>query len=343
MSCQPSFRQGKVDENTFLFLNVRLIPSLMISVKDLKIHYGDFVAVDRLTFAVEKGSVYGLIGPNGAGKTTTIKALATLLEPTYGEINLGDVSVLHNPEEARKILGYMPDFPPVYDDLRVDEFCDLFAHAYGLDSNQRKNKVEECLGLTDLQDKRKALCKSLSRGMKQRALLAKTLIHDPEVLLLDEPAANLDPKARIDLRNLLRKLASEGKTILVSSHVLSELQDLCDAIGIMKDGTMIHSGTIDEIAEKTNPARTVQVYLTEAFDGIEDCLKDFSVISSVHSVDESRKCFEFIHEGTSQEEADVLSSLVEKGAKIYRFEPKQSKVEDLFLQVESENGKGEIR
>ena len=327
----------------FLFLNVRLIRSLMISVKDLKIHYGDFVAVDRLTFAVEKGSVYGLIGPNGAGKTTTIKALATLLEPTYGEINLGDVSVLHNPEEARKILGYMPDFPPVYDDLRVEEFCDLFAHAYGLDSNQRKNKVEECLGLTDLQDKRKALCKSLSRGMKQRALLAKTLIHDPEVLLLDEPAANLDPKARIDLRNLLRKLASEGKTILVSSHVLSELQDLCDAIGIMKDGTMIHSGTIDEIAEKTNPARTVQVYLTEAFDGIEDCLKDFPDISSFHAVDENKKRFEFIHEGTSQEEAEVLSSLVEKGAKIYRFEPKQSKVEDLFLQVESENGKGEIR
>ena len=247
----------------------------MISVQDLKIHYGNFVAVDQLTFQVEKGSVYGLIGPNGAGKTTTIKALATLLEPTYGEINLGDVSVLHEPEEARKILGYMPDFPPVYDDLRVDEFCDLFAHAYGLDSSKRKSKVEECLGLTDLLDKRKVLCKSLSRGMKQRALLAKTLVHDPEVLLLDEPAANLDPKARIDLRNLLRKLASEGKTVLVSSHVLSELQDLCDTIGIMKDGTMIHSGTIDEIAEKTNPARTVQVHLTEAFDGIEDCLKDF--------------------------------------------------------------------
>jgi len=315
----------------------------MISVQDLKIHYGNFVAVDQLTFQVEKGSVYGLIGPNGAGKTTTIKALATLLEPTYGEINLGDISVLHEPEEARKILGYMPDFPPVYDDLRVDEFCDLFAHAYGLDSNQRKSKVEECLGLTDLLDKRKVLCKSLSRGMKQRALLAKTLVHDPEVLLLDEPAANLDPKARIDLRNLLRKLASEGKTVLVSSHVLSELQDLCDTIGIMKNGTMIHSGTIDEIAEKTNPARTVQVHLTEAFDGIEDCLKDFPVISSFYAVDESRKRFEFIHEGSNQVEAEVLSSLVGKGAKIYRFEPKQSKVEDLFLQVESENWKGEIR
>jgi ABC-2 type transport system ATP-binding protein len=313
----------------------------MISVQDLKIHYGDFVAVDQLTFQVEKGSVYGLIGPNGAGKTTTIKALATLLEPTYGEINFGGISALHEPEEARKVLGYMPDFPPVYDDLRVDEFCDLFAHTYGLDSNQRKSKVEECLGLTDLLDKRKDLCKSLSRGMKQRALLAKTLVHDPEVLLLDEPAANLDPKARIDLRNLLRKLASEGKTILVSSHVLSELQDLCDTIGIMKGGTMIHSGTLDEIAEKTNPARTVQVHLTEVFDGIEDYLQDLPVISSVRVVEENRMRFEFIHEGTNQEEAEILSSLVGKGAKIYRFEPKQSKVEDLFLQVESENEKGD--
>ena len=194
----------------------------------------------------------------------------------------------------------------------------------------KEKTVEECLGLTDLLDKRKALCKSLSRGMKQRALLAKTLVHEPEVLLLDEPAANLDPKARIDLRNLLRKLASEGKTILVSSHVLSELQDLCDTIGIMKEGTMIHSGTIDEIAEKTNPARTVQVHLTEPFDGIDACLKNFAVVSSVHTVDEDRKRLEFIHDGTSQDEAKVLASLVGKGAKIYRFEPKQSKVEDLF-------------
>ena len=335
MSCQRSFRQGKVDETMFLFLNVRLRPSLMISVKDLKIHYGNFVAVDRLTFEVGKGLVYGLIGPNGAGKTTTIKALATLLEPTYGEIKLGDVSVLNEPEEARKILGYMPDFPPVYDDLRVDEFCDLFAHAYGLDSNQRKSKVEECLGLTDLLDKRKALCKSLSRGMKQRALLAKTLVHEPEVLLLDEPAANLDPKARIDLRNLLRKLASEGKTILVSSHVLSELQDLCDTIGIMKEGTMIHSGTIDQIAEKTSPSKTIHIHLTDPFDEIDACMADFPMVSSLTSIHDSMTRFELTHTGTTKDEAEILSTLVNKGAKVCRFQPKQSKVEDLFLQVES--------
>jgi ABC-2 type transport system ATP-binding protein len=313
----------------------------MISVKDLKIHYGDFVAVDRLTFGVEKGSVYGLIGPNGAGKTTTIKAIATLIEPTYGEITLDGTSVLHEPEQARKILGYMPDFPPVYDDLRVEEFCDLFAHAYGLKETERKNKVDECLGLTDLLDKRKALCKSLSRGMKQRALLAKTLIHDPEVLLLDEPAANLDPKARIDLRNLLRKLASEGKTILVSSHVLSELQDLCDAIGIMKQGSMIHSGTIDEIAEKTSPTKTIEIHLTDPFDGIESRLNEFSMISTFTSTNESMTRFELVHTGSIYDEAKFLESLVKQEAKVCRFQPKQSKVEDLFLQVESEDGKGE--
>jgi ABC-2 type transport system ATP-binding protein len=313
----------------------------MISVKDLKIHYGDFVAVDRLTFEVEKGSVYGLIGPNGAGKTTTIKAIASLIEPTYGEISLDGTSVLHEPEKARKMLGYMPDFPPVYDDLRVDEFCDLFAHAYGLNPEERAKKVEECLGLTALLDKRKALCKTLSRGMKQRALLAKTLVHDPPVMLLDEPAANLDPRARIDLRNLLRKLASEGKTILVSSHVLSELQDLCDAIGIMKQGTMIHSGTIDEIAKKTNPSKTIQIDLTDPLDGIESGLNDFSMISSFASINDSMTRFELAHTGTINDEADILASLVNKGAKVCRFQPKQSKVEDLFLQVESGSMEGD--
>ena len=340
MSCQGSSRQGKVDPNSFLFLSARY-PLPMISVQDLKIHYGDFVAVDRLTFEVEKGSVYGLIGPNGAGKTTTIKAIATLIEPTYGEITLDGTSVLHEPEQARKMLGYMPDFPPVYDDLRVEEFCDLFAHAYGLDPTARQHKVDECLSLTGLEDRRRDLCKALSRGMKQRALLAKTLVHEPQVMLLDEPAANLDPKARIDLRNLLRKLASDGKTILVSSHVLSELQDLCDAIGIMKQGSMIHSGTIDEIARKTSPSKTIEIGLADPFGDVEGALKEFSIISSFAPTNEDKTRFELTHTGTTQDEAGILASLINQGAKVCRFQPKQSKVEDLFLQVESDDGKGE--
>ena len=222
----------------------------MIQVKDLKIHYGEFVAVNNLSFSVKKGTIYGLIGPNGAGKTTTIKAIATLLEPTYGEIIIEGISVLHEPEKARCILGYMPDFPPVYDDLRVEEFCDLFAKAYGQTKSVRKQKVENALTKTDLIDKRKDFCRSLSRGMKQRALLAKTLVHDPTIMLLDEPGANLDPKARIEMRNLLHKLADDGKTILISSHVLSELQDLCDEIGIMKNGEMVVTGSIEKITHE---------------------------------------------------------------------------------------------
>ena len=177
--------------------------------------------------------------------------------------------------------------------------------------------------------------------MKQRALLAKTLVHEPQVMLLDEPAANLDPKARIDLRNLLRKLASDGKTILVSSHVLSELQDLCDAIGIMKQGSMIHSGTIDEIARKTSPSKTIEIGLADPFGDVEGALKEFSIISSFAPTNEDKTRFELTHTGTTQDEAGILASLINQGAKVCRFQPKQSKVEDLFLQVESDDGKGE--
>ena len=167
----------------------------MIKVTDLKIHFGDKVAVDHLSFTVPTGSVYGLIGPNGAGKTTTIKAIATLIEPTHSvKFFVNQIRISHQPEQARKHLGYMPDFPPVYDDLKVEEFCDLFAHAYGVNKDQRKKKVDECLRLTDLREQATAKCKSLSRGMKQRALLAKTLVHDPSVLLLDEPGQISTPK-----------------------------------------------------------------------------------------------------------------------------------------------------
>ena len=309
----------------------------MIKCEDLKIHYGDHVAVDSLSFEVTSGSVYGLIGPNGAGKTTTIKAIATLIEPTYGEIFVDHIPVLHQPEEARKIIGYMPDFPPVYDELRVEEFCDLFAHAYGLESGARARKVEECLRLTDLLDKRRALCKTLSRGMKQRALLAKTLVHDPSVLLLDEPAANLDPKARIDLRNLLRRLASSGKTVLVSSHVLTELEDLCDAIGIMNQGNMALSGSLEEVtaSASTSASQVILLELAEPFPNLENLLSDSPSVSRVEARDEAARIFEITHPGDKSAAATLLTSLTGAGAKVCGFHLKQSKVEDLFLEIEA--------
>jgi ABC-2 type transport system ATP-binding protein len=307
----------------------------MIQVEDLKIHYGEFVAVDNLSFSVKKGSVFGLIGPNGAGKTTTIKAIATLIEPTYGEIKLGDTSVLHQPEEARSMLGYMPDFPPVYDDLRVEEFCDLFAHAYGQSATERKEKVDLALAQTDLTDKRRDLCKSLSRGMKQRALLAKTLVHDPSVMLLDEPGANLDPKARIDMRNLLRKLADQGKTILVSSHVLTELEDLCDEIGIMRNGKMVVCGSLEEITQSKHTQRTLEIELLKSFPELPHWVEQHATLSGLKETNESKTHFQIIHSGSREEVPEILSQMIGLGVEVTSFTTRKSKVEDLFLEIES--------
>ena len=307
----------------------------MINIQDLKIHYGEFVAVNNLSFSVKPGSVFGLIGPNGAGKTTTIKAIATLIEPTYGEIKLGDTSVLHQPEEARSMLGYMPDFPPVYDDLRVDEFCDLFAHAYGQSATERKKKVDLALAQTDLTDKRRHLCKSLSRGMKQRALLAKTLVHDPSVMLLDEPGANLDPKARIDMRNLLRKLADQGKTILVSSHVLTELEDLCDEIGIMRNGKMVVCGSMEEITQSKHTKRTLEIELLRSFPKLPEWVAEHATLSELKETNESKNHFQIIHSGSREEVPEILSQIVGLGVEVTSFTTRKSKVEDLFLEIES--------
>ena len=307
----------------------------MIKCKDLMIHYGDQVAVNSLSFEVEKGSVYGLIGPNGAGKTTTMKAIATLIEPTYGEIFVDEISVLHQPEKARKIIGYMPDFPPVYEDLRIEEFCDLFAHAYGLQRDARSKKVDECLRLTNLLEKRRAFCKTLSRGMKQRALLAKTLVHEPSVLLLDEPAANLDPKGRFDLRTLLRRLASSGKTVLISSHILSELEGLCDSIGIMKKGSMTHSGSLEEITVSASTSVVIRLELTHPFPSLKSILREYPSVSQVNSPENEERIFEITHLGDKTQAAALLTALTGAGAKICGFQLMKSKMEDLFLGLES--------
>ncbi len=307
----------------------------MIEVRDLKVDYGDIVAVDGLSFEVEKGEVYGLIGPNGAGKTTIIKAIATLLEPTYGEILVGGISALHEPENVRGMLGYMPDFPPVYDDLKVGEFVELFAAAYDVPHAKRKAEVDRCLEVTALTDHRRAFCKTLSRGMKQRALLAKTLVHDPPALLLDEPAANLDPKARIDLRNLLRRLAAEDKTILVSSHVLTELQDLCDSIGIMRSGKMVVDGKLEEVVERQGTSRKLKVELLFPFPRAHDLLADHPKVLLKEGIDENALSLETVFKGNDEEASTLLRSLVEQGAPVKAFHPKKADVEELFLAVEA--------
>jgi len=219
----------------------------MIETVDLTKKYGDFIALDSLDLKLERGDLFGFIGPNGAGKTTTIRILSTLLAPTWGEAYVCGYSVHTHPREIRRAIGYMPDMFGVYDDMRVGEYLEFFAAAYRIDGPARRQVAERSLELVDLDSKRDELVTSLSRGMTQRLGLARVLLHDPEVLLLDEPASGLDPRARIEMRNLLKRLQGMGKTILVSSHILPELADICNRVGIIEYGRLLACGGVQEL------------------------------------------------------------------------------------------------
>ena len=221
-------------------------PQPMIQISALTKVYRDLTAVRDLNLTINKGDVFGFIGPNGAGKTTTIKVLATLLEPSSGHAFIDGIDCVKHPLEVRRVMGYMPDFFGVYDDVKVWEYLDFFAAAYKIPVNKRKSIIDDVLDLTDLTGKREAYVESLSRGMKQRLCLAKTLVHDPKVLLLDEPASGLDPRARIEFRALLKELQQMGKTIFVSSHILPELADFCNVVGIMERGHLVVAGRVHD-------------------------------------------------------------------------------------------------
>ena len=232
-----------------------------ISTTALTKRYGSLTAVDDLTLEIPKGSVFGLIGPNGAGKSTTFSILATLLTPTAGTVSVGGADPVKEPMEVRRRLGYMPDVMGVYDGLRVDEYLEFFAAAYKLPRATWPDLVSGLLDLVDLSVKRDAFVDSLSRGMKQRLSLARALVHDPEILILDEPASGLDPRARIDLRGLLAELSTMGKTVIISSHILAELEEMCSHVAILEAGRLLASGTPREIADRISGHRTVLVRL----------------------------------------------------------------------------------
>src|SRR5919112_676172 len=237
----------------------------MIETRDLTKMYGDLYALDRLTLKLEKGDVYGFIGPNGAGKTTTMRILATLLNPTWGEASVCGYSIYNGAKDIRRMMGYMPDFFGVYDDMKVIEYLEFFAAAYRINGPARRKKCEQVLELVDLGYKRDALVTSLSRGMTQRLGLARVLLHDPQVLLLDEPASVLDPRARIEMRALLKELRKMGKTILVSSHILPELADICNKIGIIEQGCLLVNGEVTEVMRQVR----TDIVLTDAANMLE--------------------------------------------------------------------------
>ncbi len=226
-----------------------------IETVDLTKRYGATKALDRLTLTVPEGEVFGFIGPNGAGKTTTIRILSTLTTPTSGRARIGGVDLVHRPAEAKRLFGYMPDHIGIYDDMTVAEYLHFFAAAYGIHGAPREKVIADVLALTDLEGKRDAEIRTLSRGMSQRLSLSRVLLHDPKVLLLDEPAAGLDPRARVEFKELVAQLRAMGKTIFLSSHILSEVEEMCTVIGILEAGRLVYSGPIDEarrrLAEET--------------------------------------------------------------------------------------------
>jgi ABC-2 type transport system ATP-binding protein len=231
----------------------------MIETIDLTKKYGDFFALESLTLKLEQGDLFGFIGPTGAGKTTTIRILSTLLSPTWGEAYVCGHSIYTHPREIRRAIGYMPDIFGVYDDMRVIEYLEFFAAAYRIDGPKRRQVAERSLELVDLVAKRDELVTSLSRGMTQRLGLARVLLHDPQVLLLDEPASGLDPRARIEMRNLLKRLQGMGKTILVSSHILPELADICNRVGIIEYGRLLACGNVQDLLAQVRGRPTVRI------------------------------------------------------------------------------------
>ncbi len=228
-------------------------PPNVIKTQDLTKVYGDTRAINNLTLELQQGDVFGYIGPNGSGKTTTMRILATLLQPSWGEAYVCDYSIYTHPKEIRRLIGYMPDFFGVYDDMKVIEYLEFFAAAYRIKGPKRHKVCEDMLALVDLGYKRDALVTSLSRGMTQRLGLARVLLHDPQVLLLDEPASGLDPRARIEIRGLLKELRALGKTIMVSSHILPELADVCNKIGIIELGELRVSADVTDVTAPRAP------------------------------------------------------------------------------------------
>lgn len=315
--------------------------SAAIETINLTKRYGRTLALDQLNLNVAPGTIYGFVGPNGAGKTTTLRMLAGLLEPSSGEIRLVGERLDREGRASQRLVGYMPDFFGVYDDLRVWEYLDFFARCYNLPSAKRRSTVEGLLDLVDLTSKRDAFVQSLSRGMQQRLCLAHALVHDPPVLLLDEPASGLDPRARVELRELLRTLRDMGKTIVLSSHILSELAEVCTALGIMQSGRLIASGSLDEVMRQLGDTRRLKLALVRGLEQAQVVLRATPGVGAIEVVDEdatvppSGAVVTLLVEwdGSPEATADLIERLVKAGAGLAAFGNTTNDLEELFLQI----------
>ena len=302
----------------------------MPEILELNKKYGKFTALDSLSMNITENSIFGFVGPNGAGKTTTMKIMAGLLKADFGGIYINGEDILKNPKSIRDKIGYMPDFFGVYDDLKVSEYMDFYAGTYYIPYAERGTLIDNLLEVVDLTDKKDTYVDSLSRGMKQRLCLARSLIHDPELIILDEPASGLDPRARVEMKEILKELREMGKTIIVSSHILPELAEMCSEIGIIDHGKLVTQGTVNEIMNRINQKRLVKVKLSN---GKENLIRLLKEQSTVKEITENTDNVEFAFEGTNDNLISILRNIIMNGIPIYSFAENEGNLEEIFMTV----------
>ncbi|MCA9939153.1 MAG: ABC transporter ATP-binding protein [Anaerolineales bacterium] len=308
----------------------------IIEIDGLTKRYGTLTALHELTLNVEEGAVVGFVGPNGAGKTTTMRILTTLLQPTAGTARVAGYSVLTQPRHVRRVIGYMPDFFGVYEDMKVWEYLDFFAACYDIPAHTRAGMIDDLLALVDLNHKKNDFVESLSRGMKQRLCLARTLAHDPRVLILDEPASGLDPRARIEMRELLRELKNMGKTIFFSSHILSEVADICTSVAILEAGRLIAFGDMQQMKQQLRPHRLYEMRVLHGLEAAQERLLHTPQVTSILTAPEVEmpaNAIRFDFVGNDEALSELLVGMVNAGIPVIHFGEEQSDLEDIFLQV----------
>lgn len=305
----------------------------MVEIKGLYKNYGNFLALNHLNLHIDKGELFGFVGPNGAGKTTTMKILSGLLRASAGEAYVNGVDALHQSEKLKSVIGYMPDFFGVYDNLKAIEYMEFYASIYGLRGKEATSYCMELMDLVNLADKAQFYVDSLSRGMKQRLCLARSLVHNPELLILDEPASGLDPRARFEMKGILRNLHDMGKTIIISSHILSELAEMCTTVGIIDRGQMMVKGSVEEIMSRLNASNPLVIRVVSGQEQAVQLLKENPAVVNL-SVDGNQLMVSF--RGSEEEEARLLTALIEKDVLISTFMRETGNLEEVFMRVTGE-------
>lgn len=310
--------------------------NVVVRTENLTKRYKNTLAVDKLCMEIEEGEIYGFVGANGAGKTTTMRIIAGLLAPTSGSVFIDGIDVSKKPLQVKKHIGYMPDFFGVYDDLKVSEYLNFYAGMQGIEKNRCDTLVDSLLELVRLTHKRDAYVDTLSRGMKQRLCLARSLIHDPKFLILDEPASGLDPRARVEMKEILMELATMGKTILISSHILHELSQICTSIGIIDSGRLVACGSVREISDRMSHSGKLKIKVSSKE---EEAVKVLLEIPEIKGVSSAAGMIDVDVIGQDDTYADILRTLVEKGIPVISYQPQESSLESVFMQL-TEGGNG---